>query len=212
MRLELKHLTLRRLLILAARGPVYKITDFLVTLPPPSRLRIGCRMRHVPRYYTEVLSVITYAQKRFLEQQPQNDLDLVLRMFSGWYYTIVTGKPFDEASALAFGRKAERCNIDQLYPACAHLARLVSEINKLEEQLLANEADSTWIAAGGNALAPYAPQLTVEFLANRLKCSLEEVHVKPYAECLAVLSERATSAKIEKNFHRLQQEAIDAKR
>lgn len=210
MNLELKHLTLRRLLLLASKGPVYKITDFLVTLPAPDRLRIGCRMRLVPHTMMEVMGAITYSQKRFLEKQPENDLDAVLRMFAGWYYPIISGKVFEETSALEFTRRAQRCNINELYPVCAHLARLVSDINKLEEKLLASEADSTWIAAGGNALTPYAPQLTVEYLANRLKCSLEEVHNKSYAECLAALGERATSAKIEKAYYKIQQEKLEA--
>lgn len=208
MKLEAKHLTLKRLLILASRGGVNKITDFYATLPPPGKLRIGCRLRPVPLKVTELLEKITYGQKRFLEKQPDNDIDAVLRMFVGWYYPIVSGKPFDESRALEFGAKAMRCNINELYPACAHIARLVGELNKLEERLLAAEADSTWIAAGGNDLAPYAPQLTVDFLAKRLMCSHEEVYAKSYAECLAALGERATSARIEKKFHKIQQETL----
>ena len=223
MKIEMKYLTVQRLLMLAASGDVSEILEFHATLPSPPSIRVGVRQRAVPADLSALLGRITFAQKKFLEVQPKNDFDAVLRMFRGYYYPELFPKEFKrnaakrkagkealgfEAASLKAIGKAKHCYIAEIVPAMAHIARLVSELNKLEEQLLAADVDPIWLQAGGKELEKYAARMTVEFIAEKLKCGLEEVFDNPYAQCLQVLAERATMAKVERRFHKIIEENL----
>lgn len=203
MKIELKHLTLARFINLSAHGGVDDILEFLGTSAPPERIRIGIKTYAVPQIADELRESLTYGQKVFLSEQPKGDIDLLLRMFVGWYYPILTKKPFDADKAYTIVGKAMNCFITELIPSCAHIAKLVSELNQFEEQVLASEPDSLWMQAGGGGLSKYAPMLTVEYLADKLKCTNDEVFDKPYSECLFWLMYQNESNAVEKRFNQL---------
>ena len=203
MKIEIKHLTLARFINMSANGGVDDILEFLCSSAPPERIRIGIKTYSVPQTADELREALTYGQKVFLSEQPKGDLDLLLRMFAGWYYPILTKNPFDADKAFNVAGKSFRCFITELIPACAHIAKLVSELNEFEEQVLASDPDSLWMQAGGSNLSKYAPMLTVEYLAGKLKCTNDDVFDKPYSECLFWLMYQNESNAVEKRFNQL---------
>ena len=203
MKIEIKHLTLARFVNMSVHGGVDDILEFLGTSAPPERIRIGIKTYTVPQTADELREALTYGQKVFLSEQPKGDLDLLLRMFVGWYYPILTKKPFDADKAFNVAGRSFRCFITELIPACAHIAKLVSELNEFEEQVLTSEPESLWMQAGGGNLSKYAPMLTVEYLAGKLKCTNDDVFDKPYLECLFWLMYQNESNAVEKRFNQL---------
>jgi len=64
------------------------------------------------------------------------------------------------------------------------MSRLIEQLLIDEAKKTASDVDKTWIAAGGEKLTPFANMLTIDFLADKLRCHPNEVLNKPYADCL----------------------------
>lgn len=217
MQVEVKHLTLRRLFLLASRGDVTEVVQhhFDAALSP-ERIRIGVKTYLVPTSVEQLQQNITWGQRLYLATESENLLDVTLRLFGGWYYSIVSGKAFSEDKALKFGRKALGCYITELLPVAASLFKLVEGLLIQEHSATSGDPDKVWKAAGGDMLNKYGDKLTLDFLASRLSvmygkpCGHAEVMAAPYLDCLIQLMERRDFAKVEKEYRELSMLAAQA--
>ena len=200
--IEIKHVTLKRFIAMAAEADVTPLINDVSALPCPEFMRVGLRRKRIPATLDEFAAGLTFGQKEFLAQAPTSDVDLILRMFGGYFSPGMFSKPI----ALKYARKALNVFVLELLPACKRIADFVSALNQREEQLLAADNDPLWIAAGGDTLATYSPLLVREYLASKLQCHIDEVDNKPYNLCLVWLSNRAAMMRVQKTYQEKQLE------
>lgn len=200
--MNLKYLTFKRLLLLASKGDVSDLVAFYSDLPF-IYLRIGFKRYNVPKTLIELQTQITWAQRLYFASEPTDFIDLVFKRFNGWFYPILTGKQFNEQECSKIDYKALNCNVDELLPFVAHMSRLIEQLLIDEAKKTASDVDKTWIAAGGEKLTPFANMLTIDFLADKLRCHPDEVLNKPYADCLVRLMHQKISTDVENEYREL---------
>ncbi len=158
------------------------LPEGLSQLPLPEYLMIRRKRLPIPRTLDEFTSSICYGQRLFLVRKEDNDFGLILRMIDGYYYTSVN--KWDEDKALLFGKYVLTLKVKDLYPVAMHLVTLTSEIIEQEQKLLHREPSKMELAAGIEKLNVFADLAALDFLRDAMKCTVPEVLLTPYKECL----------------------------
>ena len=151
---------------------------------PVVNVKIGLWRLPLPETMEELSNQITYGQRLFLTKKEDDDFGLILRLLDGYYYPIVTGKPWDEDKALAFGKRILKCKAIEVYPAAVRLIQLLDELVGREMKLLHRNPSKLEKAAEIDKLSPFAEMTAIDFLRDTMKVTAEEVLLKPYNECL----------------------------
>jgi hypothetical protein len=160
------------------------LPDGLMELPVPDKLKIGRKYFDVPQDLEAFTKTLCYGQRLFIVRKEDNDFGSILRLIDGYYYPLVTKLPFDEEKALLFGKNVLTCKAKDLYPVAMHLITLVSEMVEREQKLLHREPSKIELAAGIEKLNIYSELTSLDFLRDVLKCTIPEVLLTPYNECL----------------------------
>lgn len=190
-------LTVKRLLIIAASSNVAPMLDDILNIPRPYKVRIGWKAYPIPSTANEVGEKLTYGQRLYMATQSDSVFDNMLRVFSAWYSPLYYGKQFSEKRATKFLKAMLKCNAYELLTTAKHLNALLFEILENEAAAIAGPKDPLFEAAGGEALNQFAILMTLDFLAEKLRCNPDEVLEKSYYECLAWQACRATINRVE---------------
>lgn len=207
--MNIQHLTLKRLAILATQGDVSDIIDFHSSMPFYGSIRIGMKRYDAPMSMPELREQIVWGQRLFFAKDSTDYFDSVTRMFCGWFYPVLIGKEFDAAKCLTIAKKELNCNVDELLPFISHMNRLVEELLIEEGKLTGGKVDKTWIAAGGEKLNKYGDKVTLDFLVPKLSIMYgkqmghNSVLTSPYLDCLVQLMERKEFAEVEEEYREL---------
>lgn len=160
------------------------LPDGLIQLPVPDFIRIDGKRMTVPQDLKEFTDHLCYGQRMFLAQKEDNDFGVIIRIMDGYYYPLFTRDPWDDKKAILFGRKIILCNAGQLYPVANHLMILISQMIEREHKLLYRNPSKIELAAGIEKLNLYSEWANLDFLSNVMKCTIPEVLLQPYNECL----------------------------
>lgn len=164
---------------------LYKdLPDSLLKLPVPNELTIGKKQYKVPGSMDEFTSNICYGQKIYLTREDRNDVDVILRLISGYYYPIITSEKWDELGVDKIKKIVLTCKIIELYPVSMQITRNIEQTNKREQELLYREPSKLEKAAGINRLNAFSEISAIDFLRDSMKVTVEEVMLTPYNECL----------------------------
>ena len=175
-------LTLRTMTMQPARYT--SLAEDLAALPLPDALRFGRKRLPVPPDVETFGRSITYGQRLYFAQKEGFDLGIILRYVAGYYYPIVTGRPWNETDALRFGRNILDLYVTELYPVSQHLVNLMAELATREQKLLHREPTKQERAAGVERLNKFADLTALMFLMEQFKCDEAAVMAKPYDDCL----------------------------
>jgi hypothetical protein len=179
---ELEKLKLKEIMF---NFDLYKgLPDGLIQLPIPEKIRIKDKDYPVPQTLEEFCKMICYGQRLFLTKKEDNDFGIIIRVMDGYYYPIVTGGKWDEDMALRFGNLIINCNAKELYPVANHLLTLIAEMTEREQKLLYREPSKMELAAGIEKLNVFSEMTSLDFLRDAMKCTVPEVLLTPYNECL----------------------------
>jgi hypothetical protein len=165
----------------------------------------------IPGDLNEFTARLCYGQRIFLLRKEENDFGLILRVINGFYYTLFTGKEWDEDQALLFGRNILTCTVKELYPTAMHLVTLTSEMVDREQKLLHREPSKIELAAGIEKLNVFSELTALDFLRDVMKITVPEVLLTPYNECLVRFMLAKETADFQERFFELQREEVKPK-
>lgn len=211
--IKLKNLTIRRLTVLASKGDVTEVLKGFASGPVPYRLRVGWRSVEIPQTLQELRKGLTYGQWNYLSTPVDNALEEYLRVFVGYFLPKYMGEPF--TSPEAFTKKLRlfsRMDALDTIATCAHIRRLVEQQLAIEVEAYRTPTDPLWIVAGGDALAVFAPLASMDYLAEKLRCSPSDINGKPYNECFSWLAMRSAGIRVDSELNRLRAEQMKHKR
>jgi hypothetical protein len=157
--------------------------DGLIKLPCPEHFKLGRRKYPLPQSMDEFCENITYGQRMYLGRKEENDIDVIFRQVTGYFYPIVTKKAWVEKKALTFAKNIITCRIIDLYPIAMHLISLVSQMAEREQKMLHREPTKTEKIAGIDKLSVFAELSALDFLRTSMGITIEEVLLTPYNEC-----------------------------
>lgn len=160
------------------------LSEGLIQLPLPETLEINRKKLPVPKDYKEFTDNICYAQRLYMARQEDNDFGVILRAVTGYYYSLSTSYKFNEDKALLFGKFVLNCKVKYLYPVAMHLVTLTGELAEREHKLLHREPTKMEKAAGIEKLNVFGELTALDFLRDAMKCTVPEVLLTPYNECL----------------------------
>jgi hypothetical protein len=183
------------------------LSDGLIQIPAPDSL-LGVP---VPKDMSEFCEGICYGQRIFLAQKEDNDFGVILRMVDGYFYPLVTSEKWDSDKALLFGNNILTLPVKDLYPVAMHLITLVSEMAEREQKLLHREPTKIEKAAGIENLNKYSELTSLDFLRDAMKCTVPEVLLTPYNECLVRFMIAKDQADYQERYYKLQQEQSETK-
>lgn len=164
---------------------VYRgLPEGLIQLPVPDFIKIKGKKYPVPGTLEQFIDNICYGQRLFITRKEENDFGLIVRIIDGYYYPIVTRDKWDEDKALLFGKIVITCSVNEIYPVAMHLISLVSEMAEREKSLLYREPSKIELAAGIEKLNIFSELTNLDFLRDAMKCTVPEVLLTPYKECL----------------------------
>ena len=189
----------------------YGLPDGLVQLPIPDRIMINYLLYDIPRTMEEFADKLCYGQRLYLARQEENDIGLIIRMINGYYYPIVTGKKWDEERALLFKKKVVSCKVKDLYPVAMHFINMIGEIAEREKTLLHREPSKLELAAGIEKLDVFAELNALDFLRDAMKCTVAEVLLTPYNECLVRFMNAKEITEYQERYMELQKESYEPK-
>jgi hypothetical protein len=132
----------------------------------------------------ELADTICYGQRLFMARKEDNDFGSILRIMDGYFYPIATVNKWDEDCALLFGKYILPLKAIEIYPVAMHIITLVSEMVEREKTLLHREPTKIEMAAGIEKLNVYSELTSLDFLSTAMKCTIPEVLLQPYNECL----------------------------
>ncbi len=165
--------------------PLYAGLSYgLSQLPVPEFIKIRHKRFSIPKTLNEFTSNICYGQKLFLVRKEDNDFGSIIRMMDGYYYPLSTKKKWDEDKALLFGKYILTLKVKDLYPIAMQLISLVGEMIEKEQKLLHREPSKQELAAGIEKLNVFSDLTSLDFLRDVMKCTVPEVLLTPYNECL----------------------------
>ena len=183
------------------------LSDGLVQLPVPDSIMD----QPVPKDMSEFCESICYGQRIFLAQKEDNDFGVIVRMMDGYFYPLVTGEKWDTDKALLFGENVLSLPVKDLYPVAMHLITLVSEMAEREQKLLHREPTKIEKAAGIENLNKYSELTSLDFLRDAMKCTVPEVLLTPYNECLVRFMIAKEQADYQERYYKLMQEQNEPK-
>ncbi len=160
------------------------LPDGLALLPLPEKIKIGKHYYPIPVTLDAFLKDFTYGQRLFVAREEDNDFGAILRVIEGYYYPIVTHQKWDEDKAQLFGGVVLNCKVQDLYPVSMHLIELVSQMVAREQSLLHRDPKKIELAAGIEKLNVFSELSNLDFLRDAMKCTIPEVLLTPYNECL----------------------------
>lgn len=184
----------------------YGLPDGLVQLPVPDKLKIGRKRLPVPQSLEEFTDNLCYGQRLFLMRKEDNDFGVIVRILDGYYYTLKTGEKWDEDKALLFGKYIINLHVKDIYPTAMHLITLVSEMADREHKLLHREPSKMEQAAGIEKLNVFSELTNLDFLRDAMKCTVPEVLLTPYNECLVRFMIAKETADFQERYFKLMQE------
>jgi hypothetical protein len=156
----------------------------LAEFPLPLKIKINGNRYSIPEDVNEFTSNIYYGQRIYLTQKEDNDFGLIIRQLTGYYYPIVTKKKWDSDMALLFGAEIINSISEELYPVSIHFTQLIAEMIEREYRLLHRNPSKIELAAGIEKLNVFSDMLSLDFLRDAMKCTVPEVLLTPYKECL----------------------------
>jgi len=189
----------------------YGLPEGLVQLPVPDKLKIGRKRLPVPQTLDEFTSNLTYGQRLFLVRKEDNDFGVIVRILDGYYYTLKTGEKWDEDKALLFGKIVINLRVKDIYPIAMHLITLVSEMAEREQKLLHREPSKIEKAAGIDKLNVFSELTNLDFLRDAMKCTVPEVLLTPYNECLVRFMIAKETADFQERYFELMKEDAQPK-
>lgn len=192
-------------------GKYAGLVDGLIQLPIPDWVVIRKKKLKIPQDVKEFTGSICYGQRIFLAQKEDNDFGLILRLMDGYYYSLSTGKAFDTDKALLFGKYIITLPIIVLYPVAMHLTRLISEMIEQEQKLLHREPSKMELAAGIEKLNVFSELTSLDFLRDAMKCTVSEVLLTPYNECLVRFMIAKEQADFQDRYYKLMKEESTSK-
>lgn len=165
--------------------PLYAgLSDGLSQLPVPQFIKIRHQKVSIPKTLEEFTGNICYGQRLFLVRKEDNDFGSIVRLMDGYYYPIVSRNKWDEDKALLFGKYILTLKVEDLYPIAMRLISLVGEMIAKEQKLLHREPSKQELAAGIEKLNVFSELTSLDFLRDAMKCTVPEVLLTPYNECL----------------------------
>jgi hypothetical protein len=187
------------------------LPDGLKEMPCPNEIRFGRKDYAVPQTMDEFTNNICYGQRLFLTREEENDYGAIFRLLDGYYYPIVECLKWDEEKALLFGNKVITCKVKYIYPIAIHFVMLLKEIIDREEKLLYREPSKIELAAGIEKLNLFSELNSLDFLRDAMKCTVPEVLLTPYNECLVRFMNAKMIADYQDRYLKLQREQIEIK-
>ena len=160
------------------------LADGLIQLPCPDKIRINFIDYKIPETVQDLTNNITYGQRLFLAREEEDDLGLILRIISGFYYPLISKSKWNEDKVLLYRKKVLTCKIIKLYPVTMHIVNMISEMIETEKKLLHREPSKVELAAGIEKLNVFSELNSLDFLRDAMKITVEEVLQTPYNECL----------------------------
>lgn len=160
------------------------LPEGLIQLPIPEEIKINKKLLTIPANLKEFTDNLCYGQRLFIVRKEDNDFGCIIRTIDAYYYSLATGKKWDEDKALLFGKNVLLCTVKDLYPVAMRLISFVSEMVEQEQKLLHREPTKMELAAGIEKLNVFAELTSLDFLRDAMKCTVEEVLLTPYNECL----------------------------
>jgi hypothetical protein len=115
-------------------------------------------------------------------RKEENDFGAILRVIEGFYFPMFN--KWDEDKALLFGKYILPLKAKDLYPVAMHLTTLIGEMAEREQKLLHREPTKMELAAGIEKLNVFSELTSLDFLRDAMKCTVPEVLLTPYNECL----------------------------
>jgi hypothetical protein len=201
--IDIDKLTLRDMI----NDPGYSgLADGLSQLPVPEYIKIKGKRFAIPQNVEDFTSAICYGQRLFLARKEDNDFGVILRAMDGYYYPLVTVNKWDEDKALSFGKYILTLKVKELYPIAMHLVTLVSEMISKEFELLHREPSKIELAAGIEKLNVFSDLTALDFLRDAMKCTVLEVLLTPYKECLVRFMHAKAFNEFQKNYYKEMQE------
>jgi len=182
------------------------LPDGLIQLPVPDKLKMGRKKLPVPQTLEEFTSNLCYGQRLFMMRKEDNDFGVIVRILDGYYYTLKTGEKWDEDKALLFGKIVINLLAKDLYPTAMHLINLVAEMAERENKLLHREPSKVELAAGIEKLNVFSELTNLDFLRDAMKCTVPEVLLTPYDECLVRFMIAKETADFQERYFKLMQE------
>lgn len=182
------------------------LSDGLLQLPLPDYMIIQKKKYLIPKDLKEFTDNICYGQRIYLTQKEDNDFGAIIRVIAGYYYPIVSKQKWDADNALLFGKIVITCNVEILYPASMHLINLVSEMVVRENDLLHREPSKMELAAGIEKLNVFSELTSLDFLRDAMKCTIPEVLLTPYNECLVRFMIAKETAEFQERYYELMKE------
>jgi hypothetical protein len=189
----------------------FGLPDGLVQLPVPDKLKIGRKQLPVPQTLEEFTSNLCYGQRLFMMRKEDNDFGVIVRILDGYYYTLKTGEKWDEDKALLFGKIVINLLVKDLYPTAMHLINLVAEMAEREQKLLHREPSKVELAAGIEKLNVFSELTSLDFLRDAMKCTVPEVLLTPYDECLVRFMIAKETADFQERYFELMKEQSQPK-
>ena len=187
------------------------LPDGLVQLPVPDKLKMGRKRLPVPQTLEEFTSNLCYGQRLFMMRKEDNDFGVIVRILDGYYYTLKTGEKWDEDKALLFGKIVINLLAKDLYPTAMHLINLVAEMAERENKLLHREPSKVELAAGIEKLNVFSELTNLDFLRDAMKCTVPEVLLTPYDECLVRFMIAKETADFQERYFELMKEQSQPK-
>ena len=187
------------------------LPDGLVQLPYPNEIMIRLLFYDVPQTMEQFAKSLCYGQRLFLARQEDNDIGLICRMMEGYYYPLVSGKKWDEEKALLFKKKVLSLQVKYLYPIAMHFVTLIGEIAEREKKLLHRPPTKMELAAGIEKLDVFAELNALDFLRDAMKCTVPEVLLTPYNECLVRFMNAKEITDYQERYLELQREEYKPK-
>lgn len=158
------------------------LPDGLSQLPLSEYIKIKRKKLTIPKGLKEFTDNICYGQRLFLMRKEENDFGSILRVVEGYYYSYFN--KWDEDKALLFGKYILPLKAKDLYPVAMHLTTLIGEMAEREQKLLHREPTKIELAAGIEKLNVFSELTSLDFLRDAMKCTVPEVLLTPYNECL----------------------------
>jgi hypothetical protein len=189
----------------------YGLPDGLVQLPVPDKLKMGRKELPVPQTLEEFTSHLCYGQRLFMMRKEDNDFGVIVRILDGYYYTLKTGEKWDEDKALLFGKIVINLLVKDLYPTAMHLINLVAEMAEREQKLLHREPSKIELAAGIEKLNVFSELTSLDFLRDAMQCTVPEVLLTPYDECLVRFMIAKETADFQERYFELMKEQSQPK-
>lgn len=187
------------------------LPDGLIQFPIPDKIRIAKKKYVIPKSLDEFTKSICYGQRLFFVRKEDNDFGVIFRIMNGYYYSIVTGKKWDEDSVMAFGKVILNCHVTELYPVAMYLIKLVGEMIEKEQKMLHQKPSKMELAAGIEKLNVFADMTALDFLRDAMKITIPEILLTPYNECLVRFMMAKEQADFQDRYFELMKEETQSR-